>query len=67
MPDKYTIEEWMKECKQGNLTDYDGIGYLGTQNEESTAKVTPSLSQLIPQINSVHHNGKYTHVWWYNR
>ena len=67
MPDKYTIEEWMEECEQGSLIDYDGIGYFGTEDKESKVEVVPSSYQLVPQINSIHHDGKYTHVWWYNR
>ena len=61
MADIYTIEEWREQCDQGNFIDYDGFGYLGTEDSESDVQVWPSIAKetaLLPQ---------YTHIWWYNR
>ena len=58
---KYTVAQWIEECDNGNLIDYDGFGYLGTETEESKIKIFPSQRILV----SVYL--EYTHVWWYNK
>jgi len=61
MPNIYTIEEWREQCDLGNFIDFDGIGYLGTEDSKSKIQVWPSIAKetaLLPQ---------FTHIWWYNR
>jgi hypothetical protein len=59
--DKFTLEEF-KECvRDGFLIDYDGFGYLATENEMSNITVYPS------GLWSMQIDPKFTHVVWFNR
>jgi hypothetical protein len=57
------IEEWLAAVKAGAYIDYDGIGYLATEKEESNREVLPSNTGKrafkVPKW--------ATHVCWYNK
>ena len=38
---RYTTKEFIKDCRDGVLTDYDGYGYFATYDEISNFLVKP--------------------------
>lgn len=38
---RYSAKDFVKDCKDGVLTDYDGYGYLATYDEISNIVVKP--------------------------
>ena len=39
---RYSAKDFIKDCKDGVLTDYDGYGYLATYDKISNIVVKPS-------------------------
>ena len=59
--DLMTLDEFIGECKNGNLIDYDGFGYYSDGVKESKDPVYPS-EVLTGEIQY-----KWAYVNWYNR
>ena len=59
--DHMTMEEWINGVTSSCLIDYDGYGYLATENSMSDIVIVPSdlLGFDIPKW--------WTHVVWFNR
>ncbi len=58
--DLFTVEQFLKDCRAGDLIDYDGFGHPvkdGLVNEK--IEIYPSRRNLIPK--------DATHIVWYNR
>lgn len=62
--DLMTIEEWLENVKSGLLIDYDGHGYLATEEKESNVWIEPSQGKEILEENK---DLGATHIMWYNR
>lgn len=57
-----TVEEFLEDCEQGALIDYDGHGDMLTITEDDEVKhgqICPSDRHNIPS--------HVTHIEWYNR
>jgi hypothetical protein len=57
-----TWDEFVKDCLDGNLIDYDGFGELATATEVSNVSVSPETT-----LRSNEKPEWATHVVWYNR
>ena len=60
--DIYTVEEWIAECEDGCLIDYDGHGEMLTQEGDnfiSHGTISPSERHSIPD--------HITHIEWFNK
>lgn len=57
----FSLENFIYDCKQGLLTNYDGHGYFAFKDKMSTLRICP-LDVLKGKI--FHH---FTHVMWFNR
>jgi hypothetical protein len=63
-----TIEAFAKQCKCGAFINYDGVGYLATETEESDITVYPSEATCLDkQVMKLLGLGQLTHVVWYNK
>ena len=61
MGDKFTIDKFIKYVEGKLFIPYDGIGYFGTETEESREPIRFDVKYLRKM------RWKYTHVYWYNR
>ena len=65
--DLMSIDVWIECVKEGGFIDYDGYGYLCTEEKQSNIEIIPS------QIDRKSENPKdwipewATHIMWYNR
>ena len=55
------MKEFVNDCKEGYLIDYDGIGNLATSEQMSDIGVSPSTVQHFAN------DDRFTHVMWFNR
>ena len=76
--DMYTIAEWIANVNGGTFIDYDGFGYLVTNDNESNLRVRPSyvIANKITKASIDFDKPKkikqkdikqFTHIVWYNR
>ena len=57
--DLFTLEEWLKDCKNGFLIDYDGFGHPSDGKYMSNVFMKPSKRNDYPEGT--------THIVWFNR
>ncbi len=57
--DLFTIEEFITECKNNMLTDYDGSGSSVRENKMAKDNIKPSrLDEILEDA---------THIMWFNK
>ena len=59
--DLMTLEEFIEECNNGILIDYDGFGYYATETGKSDIKIYPS------DISMNKYRKDFSHVIWFNK
>ncbi len=60
--DKFTIDEFVQEVRNGNFINYDGSGYYATEQGMSRIPAIPS------EIGYTRWGMKgFTHVAWFNK
>lgn len=60
--DLFTLEEFIKNCKSGGFTDYDGFGYYSDGEYEYEGYVVLPSYVLAGNVKR-----KFSHVIWFNR
>ena len=58
-----TLDEFLKNARNGNFIDYDGHGYYSTDTKMSNKMISPSDvdgGRLRKEI-------EFTHIMWFNR
>ena len=59
--DVLSIEEFVTACREGLLTDDDGVGVYATNEAETNIEIIPSL------VMQGEYNYVYPNVCWYNK
>ena len=59
--DLMTIEEFTQDCKDGNFTNYDGVGHYSLKDKVSNIGV----SCLFVRLGII--DDRFTHVMWFNK
>ena len=59
--DIYTLDEFIKNCQNGNFIDSDGYGYYSAKDAKSDIEVLPS--DILEGI----YRKDFTHVIWFNK
>lgn len=59
--DRMTLRSFIRDCHDGMLTDYDGIGYYATRAKMSRLVAHPS--NIVK--GRIRH--EWSHVVWFNR
>lgn len=57
----FTIEEFLKHCKDKLFTNEDGVGYYATENAKSNIMACPS------DFKDDVYRTDFTHVIWFNK
>jgi hypothetical protein len=71
--DMYTIDDFVKMCKNRSFIDYDGMGNWATSthvdaNKSEIPWIYPSgVAAMLPEEIQQKKDEGYTHVAWYNR
>lgn len=60
-----TLDEFINDCKDGYLIDYDGFGYYS--NSKSEHEDRDELRVYPSQVTGGIINRDYKYVHWYNR
>ena len=60
-----TLDEFINDCKNGYLIDYDGFGYYS--NSKSEHEDLDELRVYPSQVTAGVINRDYQYVHWYNR
>lgn len=60
-----TLDEFINDCKNGYLIDYDGFGYYS--NSKSEHEDLDELRVYPSQVTQGVINRDYIYVHWYNR
>lgn len=60
-----TLDEFVEDCKNGYLIDYDGFGYYS--NSKSEHEDLDELRVYPSQVTQGGVNRDYKYVHWYNR
>lgn len=60
-----TLDEFIEDCKNGYLIDYDGFGYYSNSTSEHEDR--DELRVYPSQITQGVVNRDYKYVHWYNR
>lgn len=58
---KYTFNEFIRDCNNGNLADTDGIGYYATADGKSDIKIMPS------DVKENIYRDDFSHVQWFEK
>lgn len=59
--DIFTMQEFIEDCENGCLIDYDGIGFYSFEDMITDHQIRPS------DVMEGKHDTRYTHVVWFNR
>ena len=59
----YTIDEFLEECMEGYLIDYDGVGYYTNSRYDATYEKEAYPSDFVKG----NIDRSYKYVLWFNR
>ena len=66
--DRMTIAEYAASVDDGSLTDYDGWGYAGYENQDSNIMVHPStVEAFLEALAGMDEKFRFTHIYWCNK